>query len=99
MENENLVAAMAEKAKRLECEGPVQQQIRDKYNQTPTAQLPDYPPQRGFRRGAATGLGGRQHLEQLVPVAEPRPGRRDGTHVVIERDQPGGIALPDQHQG
>ena len=63
MKNENLMAPMPKKAKRLERQGPVQQQIRDKYDQASTTQLSDYPPKRGFRRGAAAGLGSRQYLE------------------------------------
>ena len=63
MKNQNLMAPMPKKAKRLERQGTVQQQIGDKYDQASTAQLSDHPPKRGFRSGATAGLGGGEYLE------------------------------------
>ena len=92
------MAAVPEEAERLEGQVAIEQQVGDEHHQAAAAELADHPPERGLRRGAVAGLERAQRLEELVPVAEARPRRGDRADVVIEGDEAGGVALPEQHQ-
>ena len=98
MKDQHLVPPMAEKAERLEGQVTVEQQVGDEHHQPPAAELVDHPPERRFRGGTLARPEVAQGGQQLAPVTEPGPGRQDRPDVVVEGDQPGGVALPEQDQ-
>ena len=98
MEHQDLVPAVPQEAKGLEGQIAVEQQVGDEHHQPAATELVHHPAERGLRRGPQAGLEVAQDREQLSPVAEPCPGRKHGPDVVIERDEPGGVALAQQDQ-
>ena len=99
VQHQHLMTPMPQKAKRLERQGPVEQEVGHEHHQASSPKLTDHSSECGLRRGSLPRFQSGQRPEKLVPVAQARARRGDRANVVVEGDESGGIALADQHQG